>query len=241
MNLNRTIYQKIYVWLSFCVFFIIVFCIIQKTTVWLRYYFYKPMDYVVISGNRCITTKNDIFCLITQSELLGTFVIQDINIIQKKIEQLPWIKQVSIRKHWPDTLKIHLVEYIPLAYWNNDSVISTTGVVFYAPKNLIDDNYGSKKIPVFFGPTGTERDVLANYLIFSGILGSVGFKIKSIKTDVRNSWQLVLQNNIHLNLGRKNILDRLCFFIKIYPILFYKINEQYKYIDLRYKSGFAVK
>ncbi|STM08208.1 cell division protein FtsQ [Escherichia coli] len=36
----------------------------------------------------------------------GTFMTQDVNIIQTQIEQrLPWIKQVSVRKQWPDELK----------------------------------------------------------------------------------------------------------------------------------------
>ena len=42
---------------------------------------------------------------------------QDVNIIQQQIERMPWIRQVTVRKQWPDELKIHLVEYVPFTRW----------------------------------------------------------------------------------------------------------------------------
>ncbi len=56
---------------------------------------------------------------------------RDVNIIQTQIEQrLPWIKQVSVRKQWPDELKIHLVEYVPIARWNDQHMVDAEGNTF---------------------------------------------------------------------------------------------------------------
>ncbi|WP_331828405.1 cell division protein FtsQ/DivIB [Candidatus Blochmannia sp. SNP] len=200
-----------------------------------------PVSCMIVTGNRYYTTNTDINQIIIKLGVLGTFITQDINIIQKKIECLPWIQQVSIRKQWPDTLKIHIVEHIPLAYWNNLQNISITGTIFSIPKKYKNND---TKIPYLYGPKGSEKTVLTNYHIFNEILKSNKFQIKSIKMDTRYSWQLILQDNIHLKLGRNNIIERLYYFIKIYPILLQEINENNKYIDyidLRYRSGFAVR
>ena len=54
---------------------------------------------------------------------------------QSQIEQrLPWIKQVSVRKQWPDELKIHLVEYVPIARWNDQHMVDADGNSFSVPR-----------------------------------------------------------------------------------------------------------
>ncbi|URJ28034.1 cell division protein FtsQ/DivIB [Candidatus Blochmannia vicinus (nom. nud.)] len=202
-----------------------------------------PVSYIIVTGNRRYTTNTNINQIIIKLGALGTFITQDINIIQKEIEYLPWIQQVSIRKQWPDTLKLHIVEYVPLAYWNNSQTISVTGTIFSIPKEYQNQD-NDTKIPYLYGPKGSEKAVLTNYHIFNAILKSNKFQIKSIQMDIRYSWELILQNNIHLKLGRNNIIERLYYFIKIYPVLLQEINNNNKYIDyidLRYQSGFAIR
>ncbi|AGC03430.1 cell division protein FtsQ [Candidatus Blochmanniella chromaiodes str. 640] len=213
-----------------------------KIKEWIHNVCCNPVSYMIVTGKRNYTTDTDIHQLIVKLGVLGTFITQDVNIIQKQIESLPWIQQVSVRKQWPDTLKIHIIEYIPLTYWNDFHIISTTGIIFKVPKEYRDNN--KKVMPSLYGPEGSERAVLANYYAFNEILKSIKFQIKSVQMDTRYSWQLILQDNIHLKLGRNNIIERLYYFIKIYPILFQKINDNntcIDYIDLRYRSGFAVR
>lgn len=216
---------------------------VYKIKIWVNFTCCSPVSYMIVTGKRFYTTDTDIHQLIEKLGALGAFVTKDVNIIQKQIESLPWIQQVSIRKQWPDILKIHIVEYIPVAFWNDFQTISTTGTIFKVPKKYRGDD-DTTVIPLLYGPEGSEQTVLANYYVFNEILKSSKFQIKSVKMDTRYSWQLILQDNIHLKLGRNNIIERLCYFIKIYPILIQKINNNNKcidYIDLRYRSGFVVK
>lgn len=216
-----------------------------KLVTWIYIHCNNPLSYIIVTGNRQLTTNYDVQILIEKLGTLGTFITQDINIIQKNIAQLPWIKQVSIRKQWPNALKIHVIEYIPKAYWNDDSIISMEGVVFKIPKHQRYNNYfNNLKIPILCGPANKSQDVLYNYMIFEKILKSSIFQIKSIKMDICFSWQLTLKNDICLKLGRHNVVDRLLYFVKIYPALvqkIYKQNRHIDYIDLRYKSGVAIK
>lgn len=211
---------------------------------WVQQFCSSSLSYIIITGERCYTTNNDIYHMIKKLGILRTLIKQDINVIQKEIEYLPWVQQVSIRAYYPDTLKIHVVEHIPIAFWNDSQAISATGLVFDIPK-MYKKNNSNILMPIFFGPKDSEQEMLIYYYIFREILKtSIKLQIKSLKMDVRDSWQIVLKNNIYIKLGRKNVVERLNYFIKIYPILLCKINETNKYIeyiDLRYTTGFVVK
>lgn len=86
-----------------------------------------PLSKLVVTGERHYTTNDDIRQAILALGAPGTFMTQDVNIIQQQIERLPWIQQASVRKQWPDELKIHLVEYVPFARWNDLHMIDEQG------------------------------------------------------------------------------------------------------------------
>ena len=79
---------------------------------------------------------------------------QDVDVIQQQIERLPWIKQASVRKQWPDELKIHLVEYVPVARWNDLHMVDAEGKAFSVPA----ERAGKQKLPLLYGPEGSEQD-----------------------------------------------------------------------------------
>lgn len=212
-------------------------------TSWIRSVCCYPLSYIIVTGKRYYTTNDDIYRAIETLGTLGTFTTQYINVIQKKIALLPWIQQVSVRIQWPDILKIHIVEHIPIAFWNNLHIISATGTIFDTPDGYEDNN--KFLMPILYGPRGSEQEILIYYYIFNEILQkSTKLQMKSLKVDMRSSWEIVLKNNMYIKLGRNNIIERINYFIKIYPILLYKSNESNKYVDyvdLRYTTGFVVK
>lgn len=231
-------------WILLLLIVISIIWSVYNIVSWSQHFCQRSLSYIMITGKRYYTTNSDIYNVIQQLDALGTFITQDVNIIQNQIECLPWVQQVSVRKKWPDTLKIHIVEHIPVAFWNDSQIISVAGKIFNISfKENQDDNLS---IPVLYGPEGNILKVLTYYYMFDEILKkSVKLQIKSLKMDMRNSWQLVLKDNMYVKLGRKNVIERLNYFIKIYPILLHKINENNSkyidYVDLRYTSGFAVK
>ncbi|GAB7216302.1 hypothetical protein OS42_29130 [Dickeya oryzae] len=100
-----------------------------------------PLSRLVVTGERHYTTNDDIRQAILSLGPPGTFMTQDVNVIQQQIERLPWIKQASVRKQWPDELKIHLVEFVPFARWNDQLMVDSEGNAFSVPAERI----GNKK------------------------------------------------------------------------------------------------
>ena len=97
----------------------------------------QPLSKLVVTGETHYTTNDDIRQAILSLGAPGTFMSQDVNVIQQQIERLPWIQQVSVRKQWPDELKIHLVEYVPVARWNDLHMVDADGNSFSVPADHI--------------------------------------------------------------------------------------------------------
>ncbi|MGD8108084.1 cell division protein FtsQ [Pantoea sp. FN0302] len=198
-----------------------------------------PLSKLVVTGKTHYTTNDDIRQAILSLGAPGTFMSQDVNVIQQQIERLPWIKQVSVRKQWPDELKIHLVEYVPVARWNDLHMVDAEGKSFSVPANHI----GKETLPLLYGPEGNEQDVLAGYRQMNEMLAASKFSVKAASMTARHSWQLVTGDDVRIELGRSDNMKRLKRFIELWPMLQQQAtaeNKRVSYVDLRYDSGAAV-
>jgi cell division protein FtsQ len=198
-----------------------------------------PLSKLVVTGERHYTRNDDIRQSIMSLGAPGTFMTQDVNIIQQQIERLPWIKQASVRKQWPDELKIHLVEYVPMARWNDQHMVDAAGNSFSVPA----PRTRNQTLPKLFGPEGSEKEVLTGYRDMSEVLAKARFTLKEAAMTARRSWVLTLNNDIKLNLGRGDTMKRLNRFVELYPVLQQQAQTDGKIIstvDLRYDSGAAV-
>ncbi|BAE73726.1 Cell division protein FtsQ [Sodalis glossinidius str. 'morsitans'] len=206
---------------------------------WMKDAHRLPLSRLVVTGYRHYTTNDDIRQAILALGAPGTFMTQDVNVIQQQIERMPWIKQVSVRKQWPDELKIHLVEYVPVVRWNDQHLLDGSGKVFSAPAERI----GNQPMPMLYGPEGSEQDVLSGYRTMNAVLTAAKFQLKAVSMSARHSWQLTLRDDTRLELGRDDRARRLQRFIGIYPVLLQQArndNKRISYVDLRYDSGLAV-
>lgn len=74
-------------------------------------------------------------------------------------------------------------------------------------------------------------------------LAKNNFKLKMVSMSARHSWQLGLDNDIRLELGRDDPSGRLARFEELYPALQQQAqatNQRISYVDLRYDTGAAV-
>ena len=53
----------------------------------------------------------------------------EINETQKKIEALPWVKRVLVRRLWPDQVVIQIVEREPFALWQYEGKVEVIDVL----------------------------------------------------------------------------------------------------------------
>ena len=196
----------------------------------------SPRAALIISGEMPYTTREDVKTALATINLADFFSL-DVNEVQKRVQALPWVYSVSVRKHWPNELKLYIVDETPVAQWNGDFLINKKGHSFQADITRL-----KKALPQFYGPEGAEVIALENFIGLNGLLDVINVRIDELVLSERYSWQLILNDGVLLNLGREDRLDRIQRFIDVYSRIkaSKKNKQQVDYIDLRYDTGVAV-
>lgn len=190
-----------------------------------------PVQVIDFSGDYRYINVAKLERLIRQAQP-GSFFALDVNDVFELVEAQPWVYRASVRKKWPNTLKIYLVEQQPVARWNEDLLLNPYGDTF-------DDEGQRVSVPNLFGPGGSEKTALEGYNAMHALISTTQMTIEELSLSERFAWQVQLTNGIKLNLGRQEFIDRLQRFIDIYPLLAQQ-ERSVKYIDLRYDTGVAV-
>lgn len=195
---------------------------------------------LIISGERWLTKNDDIQQAISTLGNDKTYLSYDVTEIRNAVKTLPWIKDVRVRKEWPDLLKIDVIEFTPIAYWNDLSFLDKEATVFRIPEERLSGDF----YPYLYGPAGTEKDVLTMYNRLVELLKKTPYlTINQLCVNERYSWTVIINNQLNIELGRTDIDERLLRFAELYYDVIYPMlpTESIIYIDLRYSSGMAIK
>lgn len=171
---------------------------------------------------------------ITEIKTQGFFSL-DVQTIQAQVTQLPWVAQVSVRRVWPDTLTLKLIEQKALARWMTGGLVNITGELFKP-----DVITYPKDLPVFNGPDQMQAILTRHYIESSEALNTLGLTVAQVDLTSRRALILHLNNSIKLVLGREQQQQRLQRFISIYEKLFASRVSEIDKIDLRYSNGMSV-
>lgn len=194
-----------------------------------------PITVVRIDGSMAHTPTESVERVVTRHTSRGGFFRIDLAALKDDLEALPWLRNASLRRVWPDTLDVVVVEHRAAARWNDDALISTRGVVF-RPVQLPDE----PGLPVLSGPSGHGPDMLRRLAALDGRLGSLQLAVNGLHQDARRSWRIELDNAVVLRLGRGNIDSRLDRFVAVWPAVLARKADRIEAVDLRYPNGFAV-
>lgn len=156
--------------------------------------------------------------------------------IHDQLMQLPWISDVYVKRIWPSEILIQIAEKIPLARWNDNSLLSAQGEIF-SPSNVTLLNH----LPQFMGPDGEQIRMLDYYTNINSLLSPLHFKIARFELTQAGSWSITFENGMRLNVGYKDVLTRIDHFVKVYPKIVGKRVSEVDYVDLRYSNGLVVR
>jgi len=165
----------------------------------------------------------------------GGYFTVNVDEVQQAVQAIPWVAQDSVRRVWPDTLAIDVVEQQSKAMWAKGGLVNQQGVLFF-PKR---DSY-PKGLPVFDGPVGSERNLTETYQLAKTIIEPLQLQIREIHMDSRRAVNLKLSNGIEVILGRDDTQVRLHRFARVYQKLLVKRAADIARVDMRYSNGLAV-
>jgi cell division protein FtsQ len=165
----------------------------------------------------------------------GSFFSLDLQRMQGRIERMPWVAQASVRRIWPDTLRVQVTERSPLAYWGKEAMISRQGEVF-EPQVLprLDG------LVTLVGERQHAKTITREYQRMHTLLETAGLRLTHVWVDARQAWRIKTDSGLLLQLGRRDVIPRLTRFVQLYPDLLAQQGRQPETVDLRYTNGFTV-
>jgi len=169
---------------------------------------------------------------VVRNEVRGNLFTVDIERLRAALEKLPWVRNVNIRREFPNRLAVQLEEHQALAHWNNAALVNRQGEVFVADTGQV--------LPSFIGQESFSKEVAQQYAQFTGQLAVLNLQVTQLAQSPRHAWQLHLSNGMVLELGSEDMQQRLARFVAVYPYSLAGMQGSVKYVDLRYRNGFAV-
>ena len=206
----------------------------QQLQAWLS----QSVDRVVITGVLQHVDKQILIKKIKPMLKQG-FVLLDLGMIRKQLQQEPWIDQVRVVRRWPNQLLVDIREQQPIARWGQSGFLNHRGQLFEPlamPKNMLIDN----DLPLLKGPAGESKQVMNNFRSLTELLRQRNLKLRSLLLDQHKNWIAMLDSGVKITLGQDQILEKMRRFMRSYQKVLVADFERVESIDMRYSNGLAV-
>ncbi|SUV87009.1 cell division protein [Bordetella pertussis] len=183
----------------------------------------------------------------------GNFFTVDLDEAREAFESVPWVRHATVRRIWPNTLRVRVEEQQPLALWNENQMINTWGEAFTANTGELADDM---VLPHFTGPEGTESLVVQRYAELARWFAPLDMHVRELVLNPRYAWAVTLSNGMKLDLGRDPGADapdphglpgalpfaaRIQRFVQAWPVVSSRLEGRtVTQADLRYPTGFAL-
>ena len=172
---------------------------------------------------------------ITLPAATGGFLRVNIQAVRQAALSSPWVEDAQVRRLWPDTLRVSIIEQEPVARWRTGGLVNKRGDLF-AP----DLSSYPKDLPDLGGPQGSSSEMLSHLRRLNRELLPLKLTVTGLQVDERRAWTMTLNNGIQLLLGKNDLDNRLKRFLRVYPSALIAQAERIGHVDLRYSNGFAV-
>jgi cell division protein FtsQ len=177
----------------------------------------------------------------------GNFFTLDLAQARSVFESVPWVRKATVRREFPNRLRVTLEEHRSSGFWGADSesrMVNSLGEVFEA--NAGDAEV--QELPRLVGADGTSNAVLVMYRQLSKLMEPTDVVIEQLELSARGGWRLQLDSGAQIEMGRGNeqeVLARLQKFLATHKQVLASYQrsslEQVESVDLRNGEGYAIR
>lgn len=222
-------------------FAIILFSILGLSTVWLILSNPRiaPIQHVNISGDISTHSQHSVKKIISPF-IQKSFWTLNVSALQHTLKTCDWIEEVSLKRVWPDTLKIHIIARTPIAYMQFNKEGDILFLIDKAACIFENQQYTPKQLPYFIGTKEDAELLVCYYKQLQKMLELRALFIKSVRIDEQKRLFVELYNGIRLLLGNSQPIEQIMRLLEVSPDLLHQ-SHKIKSIDLRYSNGVAIK
>lgn len=166
----------------------------------------------------------------------GGFFNVNVDAVRAVLLREPWVRDVTVRRVWPDSLSLHVTEQVPVARWSDAALLNADAERFAPERSTWPDG-----LPLISGPDGAESLMLDRYRYIEAALAARGLGVARLDLDERRSWSLTLEQGPRIILGRREYMNRFDRYTMVLPGHILDSLRRIEVMDMRYTNGFAVR
>ena len=166
------------------------------------------------------------------ASIRGSTVRASLGAVREAARRIPWVRNASVRRSFPDAIEVRLETYEPLARWNDAALLSTRGEIFTAAFDA--------PLPRLRGPDAAAPLMARRYPALAAAVAPLASPIAELRLSPRGAGQLTLASGLDLDLGRADLEERVARFASAWPELAAR-GIVPAHADLRYANGFALR
>lgn len=197
-----------------------------------------PVTKIKIVGDVKHITANTLETAV--SEYLNTgFFTTDVDALQDAVMGLSWVEKASVRRLWPDTVQVKIVERQAVASWNGKYLISDRGELFESD-DLLEDS-----VVQIQGPDGMHHYMLEQCQDLQTQFGKYGLELTHLALNDRRALEMRVANGVRFVFGRVHSINEsssvISKFLLAYQHGLKAKMDRISTVDMRYTNGFSVR
>ena len=193
-----------------------------------------PIERIVVTGELQRVSRAQLEAMVNES-LKGGFLWADLQYVREPLERLPWVFRVVVKRRWPNSLEIQVIEQLPIAHWGEDGFVNHEGEVFRP--QVIE---ALEELPLLAGPEGSQLLLMQYYKYMREQLAAVDLQLNELSMNERGGLRARLSNGSKLVLGRGEMAEKIQRFVGVYRADLASREDKVRSVDLRYQTGLAV-
>jgi len=217
--------------------------VIIGAVLWLRNFVINPTHWPIakinIEGHLSYVSKDTLREITQKYSQTNLYQLNDID-LENALEALPWVKDIKLRKSWPDSLTLYVEEHRPIAYWGEQQLLDQYGEIFDGklPDGALPEN--RVNFPKLYSPENKGHEMGKRYIQVLKWLKDIPLQLVSLSEDARGSWVISFDEGLLVKIGVYDQEKRLRRFVAAYHVVLGKQLDKINVVDLRYTNGFAV-
>jgi cell division protein FtsQ len=198
-------------------------------TVIVRHFF--TVDKIIINGELHHITPVQL-SYVAHNRLHGTFFTLDISELKAEFAALPWVRHVSLKRHFPHTIEVSIEEYKAVARLGGDDLLAEDGEIFDGADN-------NPLLPTFYIATPDTAMVLAKYQQIQTVLAKHHDTVAKLWLLTPKITRFTTRNNLAITICDNDLTAKLGI-LNNYWDRIYALNPKLISVNLCYKNALAI-
>jgi len=193
-----------------------------------------PVERIVVTG-KLENLRQEALRAALSDELDQGLLFLSLRDLQRTLEALPWVYQAQLRRRFPGTLEVSVVEQLPIARWGDDAFLNHEARIIE-----VADGERWQALPQIRGPLNSEARLMNHYQRLLDRLRPLSLNPISLSEDDYGQLRVGLDNGLDLQLGDRDFSLRLQRFLQLWSSDLQNNSQAVQRVDMRYESGAAV-